>query len=184
MATPNLYTGLNPNINWGSETAAFLKAFGLAADSLPEFEHRPEHIPSQVIYNGVTTIAVFPDGKKIKARPDKGAAFDPETGLAMCIARHVFGSRAAFLKAVEGANDQNKPVVPEAKKYWHELSFIQQRAVKSTEIPTYSRPEWCTWEHAMDWAGCQNLLNGYVRKDGLTGVCKLCKYSKTQKGAE
>lgn len=68
------------------------------------------HIPEQIIYNGITTIAIFHDGKKIKARPDKGATFDKETGLAMCIAKHIFGSRAKFLKAIEKANDQNKEV--------------------------------------------------------------------------
>jgi len=91
------------------------------AHSLPIWyaEHKPapSHIPSHVIYNGVTTIAVFPDGKKIKARPDQGAEFDPETGLAMCIARHVFGSRAAFLKAVEGATNQNKVEACETLKH-------------------------------------------------------------------
>lgn len=69
--------------------------------------HQP-HVPERVIYNGTTTIAIFPDGKKIKSRPDKGATFDKETGLAMCIVKHVYGTRAKFLKAVEKANDQNK----------------------------------------------------------------------------
>ncbi len=91
-----------PNINWGSETSAFMKILGLASPS--------EHIPVHVIYNGVTTIAIFPDGKKVKSRPNIGEKFDPETGLSMCIAKHVFGSRAAFLRAVEGATNQNKVV--------------------------------------------------------------------------
>lgn len=91
-----------PNINWGSETSAFMKIFGLSSST--------EHIPLCVIYNGVTTIAIFPDGKKIKSRPNTGEKFDPETGLAMCIAKHVFGSRAAFLRAVEDATNQNKVV--------------------------------------------------------------------------
>ena len=68
----------------------------------------PQHIPERVIYNGTTTIAIFPDGKKVKARPDKGAVFDKETGLAMCVAKHVFGTRSKFLKAIEKANDQNE----------------------------------------------------------------------------
>lgn len=66
------------------------------------------HVPERVIYNGTTTIAIFPDGKKIKSRPDKGATFDKETGLAMCIVKHVYGTRSKFLKAIEKANDQNK----------------------------------------------------------------------------
>jgi hypothetical protein len=68
------------------------------------------HVPKRVIYNGVTTIAIFPDGKKVIARPDKGAVFDKETGLAMCIAKHVYGTRAKFLKAITKANDQNAEV--------------------------------------------------------------------------
>lgn len=74
---------------------------------LTETFHNP-HVPNQVIYNGTTTIAIFPDGKKIKSRPDKGATFDKETGLAMCIVKHVYGTRSKFLKAIEKANDQNK----------------------------------------------------------------------------
>ena len=89
-------TGSVPTYEWVGMTVA-------------DHFHAP-HIPEQVIYNGITTIAIFPDGKKIKARPDKGAKFDKETGLAMCIAKHIFGSRAAFLHAVESANDQNKVV--------------------------------------------------------------------------
>ena len=71
----------------------------------------PPHVPERVIYNGTTTIAIFPDGKKIISRPDKGAVFDKETGLAMCIAKHVYGTRAKFLKAVNKANDQNKEMM-------------------------------------------------------------------------
>ena len=74
------------------------------------FKKPTPHVPERVIYNGVTTIAIFPDGKKVMSRPDKGAVFDKETGLAMCIAKHVYSTRAKFLKAVKKANDQNKEV--------------------------------------------------------------------------
>ncbi len=67
-------------------------------------------IPKQVVYNGVTTVAIFADGEKIISRPRKGELFDKETGLAMCIAKRVYGSRRAFMQAVEGANDQTKPM--------------------------------------------------------------------------
>lgn len=84
--------------------------YGLGVMSLAEGTPRqvPPHVPERVIYNGTTTIAIFPDGKKIISRPDKGAVFDKETGLAMCIVKHVYGTRAKFLKAVNKANDQNK----------------------------------------------------------------------------
>ena len=113
-----------------SATESFMQEFGcLISSTLPEpiwlsgkykpeerqhwqnlyDEHcHPAHVPERVIYNGTTTIAIFPDGKKIKSRPDKGAIFDKETGLAMCIVKHVYGTRAKFLKAIEKANDQNE----------------------------------------------------------------------------
>lgn len=153
---------------------------------LPGYKEPQPHVPERVIYNGTTTIAVFPDGKKIKARPDKEAKFDKETGLAMCIAKHVYGTRAKFLHAVEGANDQNKPEVCETKedlqptkKYWHELDRELQIAAR-LDISTYSQPDWCTWELAMDAGlGCQYLSGGYIRGEGAA-ICKTCMYSKTQ----
>ena len=65
-------------------------------------------IPVQVIYNGITTVAIFKDGTRVISRPQPGEKFDKETGLAMCIAKHVAGGRSAFLRLVEKANDQNK----------------------------------------------------------------------------
>ena len=65
-------------------------------------------IPVSVIYNGITTIAIFKDGTRVISRPQSGEKFDKETGLAMCIAKRVAGGRAAFLRLVEKANDQNK----------------------------------------------------------------------------
>ena len=65
-------------------------------------------MPDRVIYNGVTTIAIFSGGEKKVSRPNHGDKFDAATGLAMCIAKHVYGSYSAFLRAVERANNQNK----------------------------------------------------------------------------
>mgnify|MGYP000868979103 FL=1 len=62
--------------------------------------------PVKVIYNGITTIAIFSDGQKIISRPNEGEWFDKESGLAMCIAKRVYGGRGQFLKAVEGATVQ------------------------------------------------------------------------------
>lgn len=69
----------------------------------------PSDIPQQVIYNGFATIAIYPGGEKIISRLKYGDKFDAATGLAMCIAKHVYGSYSAFLKAVESADNQNKP---------------------------------------------------------------------------
>ena len=160
-----------------------MEALGWCAHSLPEFEHRPEHIPSQVIYSGNATIAIFPDGKKVVSRPRGDDEYDKEVGLAMCIAKRVYGGRKELLEAVERATNQNKPEAPKVKKYWHWLSFIQQEAVKSAEIPTYLRPEWCMWKYAMDAdLGCDYLLHGFIHGYG-SDICKLCIYSKTSRGA-
>ena len=64
-------------------------------------------IPLNVIYNGTTTICTWYDGTKTIARPQAGEKFDKETGLAMCIAKKLYGSRSKFLKAVEDGYDQN-----------------------------------------------------------------------------
>lgn len=69
---------------------------------------RDSFIPAQVIYNGITTIAIFKDGTRVISRPQPGEKFDKETGLAMCIAKHLVGGRSAFLRLIEKANDQNK----------------------------------------------------------------------------
>ncbi len=69
---------------------------------------RDSFIPVTVIYNGITTIAIFKDGTRVISRPQTGEKFDKETGLAMCIAKRIAGGRAAFLRLVEKANDQNK----------------------------------------------------------------------------
>ena len=62
--------------------------------------------PVKVIYNGITTIAIFSDGTKVISRPSEDERFDKETGLAMCIAKRVYGGRGQFLQAVEGATVQ------------------------------------------------------------------------------
>ena len=69
-------------------------------------------LPVRVIYNGTTTICVWHDGTKTIARPQNGERFDKETGLAMCIAKKLYGSRSKFLKAVEDGDDQNSRLTP------------------------------------------------------------------------
>jgi len=72
--------------------------------------------PVKVIYNGITTIAIFSDGQKIISRPSEDERFDKETGLAMCIAKRVYGGRGQFLQAVDKAIVQ-KPAEEELKPF-------------------------------------------------------------------
>lgn len=60
----------------------------------------------QIIYNGVTTVCIFHDDTKVISRPQKGENYDKETGVAMCIAKYIYGSRSKFLKAVEKGHQQ------------------------------------------------------------------------------
>ena len=62
--------------------------------------------PQTVIYNGNTTICIFADGTKVLSRPMEGDTFDKSTGVAMCIAKYVCGSRTKFQKLVSGGDDQ------------------------------------------------------------------------------
>ena len=67
------------------------------------------HMPvKQIIFNGVTTICIFHDGTKVISRPQKGERFDRETGVAMCIAKYIYGSRSKFLRAVESGYEQKR----------------------------------------------------------------------------
>jgi hypothetical protein len=63
-------------------------------------------MPEHIIFNGVTTVCSFGDGTKVISRPQKGENFDKETGVAMCIAKYIYGSRSKFLKAVEKGKQQ------------------------------------------------------------------------------
>ena len=62
--------------------------------------------PVHTIFSGVTTICIFGDGTWVISRPQKGEKFDKETGVAMCIAKYIYGSRSKFLKAVEKGHQQ------------------------------------------------------------------------------
>lgn len=62
----------------------------------------------KVIFNPPATVVMWSDGTKtvVKARKGKKKAetdeFSEEVGLAMAVAKRYFGSRSAFVKAVEG----------------------------------------------------------------------------------
>lgn len=54
--------------------------------------------PIHIIHNPPATICFFSDGKKIISKCHD-EPFDEEHGVAMCIAKKLYGSRTAFLKA-------------------------------------------------------------------------------------
>lgn len=52
----------------------------------------------KLFFNGTTTIIMWTDGTKTVVQPIEGEKFDPEIGIAMAIARKIFGSRHQFDK--------------------------------------------------------------------------------------
>jgi len=64
-------------------------------------------VPEKIIFNGTTTICIFPDGSKIISRPTERDKFDKEVGVAMCIMKRLYGSRSEFQRKVKKAHDQN-----------------------------------------------------------------------------
>ena len=72
----------------------------------------------KVIFNPPATIVIWSDGTKTITKARKGKKksetdeFSEEIGLAMAIAKKYFGSRSAFLKAVEnGSRPAEKAIV-------------------------------------------------------------------------
>lgn len=55
----------------------------------------------KIIINPPATIIIWKDGEKTVCKSNE--EFDPEVGVAMCIAKKYFGSRHQFTKAVKGA---------------------------------------------------------------------------------
>ena len=73
------------------------------------YEAKERHevlMPKRVIYNGITTICIFPDGDKVVVKATKDDKFSKEHGVAMCIMRKLFKSRAKFLRIVNGGYEQ------------------------------------------------------------------------------
>lgn len=64
------------------------------------------YTPKQINFCGTTTVCIFDDDKIVVSRPQKGENFDKETGVAMCIAKYIYGSRSKFLRAVENGHQQ------------------------------------------------------------------------------
>lgn len=64
----------------------------------------------KVMFNtvkGITTV-IFDDGTHVMTKTSKDEGFDPEVGLAMCIAKKHYGSRNKFKKVVAAAMDESK----------------------------------------------------------------------------
>lgn len=65
----------------------------------------------KIMYNtvkGITTV-IFDDGTHVMTKcSTNGEKFDPEVGLAMCIAKKYYGSRNNFKKIVTAAMDESK----------------------------------------------------------------------------
>jgi hypothetical protein len=65
------------------------------------------HMPvKEIKFYGTTTVCKFHDGTYVSARPQKDEVFCEETGVAMCIAKYIYGSRSKFLKAVDKGKQQ------------------------------------------------------------------------------
>jgi hypothetical protein len=60
----------------------------------------------EIKFYGTTTVCIFHDGTYVSARPQKDEVFCEETGVAMCIAKYIYGSRSKFLKAVDKGKQQ------------------------------------------------------------------------------
>ena len=65
-------------------------------------------LPEKIIYNGDTTVCIFPDGERVTSRPMEGDRFDKEVGVAMCIVKRMYGSRSEFQRRVEAGYVQNQ----------------------------------------------------------------------------
>jgi DNA-binding XRE family transcriptional regulator len=55
----------------------------------------------KLFFSGTATIVMWTDGTKTVVQPIEGEKFDPEIGIAMAIARKLFGSRHQFDKFVD-----------------------------------------------------------------------------------
>jgi len=69
----------------------------------------PSILVKNITYNTVkgTTTVVFDDNTKVMTTTTEGEEFNPEIGLAMCIAKKLYGSRANFKRVVKLAMDKS-----------------------------------------------------------------------------
>ena len=69
----------------------------------------PSILVKNITYNTVkgTTTVVFDDNTKVMTTTTEGEEFNPEIGLAMCIAKKLYGSRTNFKRVVKLAMDKS-----------------------------------------------------------------------------
>jgi hypothetical protein len=69
----------------------------------------PSIVVKNITYNTVkgTTTVVFDDNTKVMTTTTEGEEFNPEIGLAMCIAKKLYGSRTNFKRVVKLAMDKS-----------------------------------------------------------------------------
>lgn len=63
--------------------------------------------PTKVIFSNDVTVCWFADGKKEMVKCTEFDRYSAEAGVAMCIAKHIFGSRNQFKKFVEAEYDKS-----------------------------------------------------------------------------
>lgn len=99
---------------------AYLKADSISSPAVNPLAERIKQIEEErmiyrpfeikrVIFNDPVTVVLWADGTKTKVRAQKGDTFNKETGLAMCIAKKVFGNAGSF-------NEVFKEWIPEYGK--------------------------------------------------------------------
>ena len=92
-------------------------------------------VPVRIIFNDETTICYFEDGSKVVVTCSEDDEYTKEAGVAACIAKRVFGSRSAFLKAVEKGyrqpskesnikNNRNRKYVKDSQDYTKSSSYF------------------------------------------------------------
>lgn len=107
----------------------FQKLYGM----MPVQDQRP----TKVIFSGDMTICWFKDGSKEMVKCLDFDEFDAEKGVAMCIAKHIFGSRNQFKKFVETEYDKSiDHNVEKAMRRIHKqrTKELEAKMKRSTEI--------------------------------------------------
>lgn len=107
-------------------------------DFLPKGE-APSILVKNITFNtvkGITTV-IFDDDTKVMTKTTEGEEFDPEIGLAMCIAKKLYGSRTNFMRVVNLAMDKsakgNKKREEKLKKKAEKAEAIKQHAKAQLE---------------------------------------------------
>jgi len=89
--------------DWGSDWGC--DSYTIKPDDIDihNFKENNKFIPKQIIVNNKTVVCIWKDGSKTKVTCSDDDVFTVEAGVAHAIAKKIFGSRSAFLRAVEKA---------------------------------------------------------------------------------